>query len=141
MWDWGGTTPTGDVNGDGIADILIYEWNYGVGVVYGGSGPTSGSWSGTPYLLNTNGTGILNGTSGFVLKATGWGTYSSVGYQSAIADVNGDGYGDIISGNTSNVLNNPVIFGKSTWPASTNVTTSKRLSGRITLLLRPSSDT
>ena len=82
-----------------------------------------------PNLLNTNGTGILNGTSGFVLKATGWGTYSSVGYASAIADVNGDGYGDIISGNTEGVDNNPVIFGKSTWPASTNISAAGWLNG------------
>ena len=117
---WGSSLATGDVNGDGIADIVVGSNSYYgyAGVVYGGSG----SWSGTPYTLSS--AGILNGTNGFTL-ANGGAHYFGID-PSAVADVNGDGYADILSANSyySSKGNYLLVFGKSTWPATTTVTST-----------------
>ena len=80
----------GDVNGDGIDDVLIGAW--------GVDGP-GGSSDGAAYVIFGKTTGFpatlevtsLNGSNGFALLRTG----SSV---AAAGDVNGDGFDDIITG-------------------------------------------
>src|SRR3569832_235181 len=85
----------GDVNGDGISDLLIGATsatdgsNTSVGggyVVFG----KSGSFAAT-FDVNT-----LDGTNGF--KLTSQQTFSITGYSTASADFNGDGVSDLIIG-------------------------------------------
>jgi hypothetical protein len=83
----------GDVNGDGIDDVLIGAW--------GVDGP-DGSSAGAGYVIFGKTAGFssvvevtaLTGSNGFALLRTG----SSV---AAAGDVNGDGYIDIITGSYS----------------------------------------
>ncbi|WP_424990586.1 hypothetical protein [Fluviibacterium sp. S390] len=86
----------GDVNGDGIDDILIGGYR---------ADQTTGVDAGESYLVFGKDTGFaasvdlasLNGADGFVFKGIGAGDYS--GYSVAAAgDVNGDGIDDILIG-------------------------------------------
>ncbi len=97
----GGTTgaslAAGDVNGDGIQDLIIGEPLYGAysGAVYVVFGHT-GTWS----SMNVS---SLNGTNGFMISGVGDpGDGSQVGpftgASVAAGDVNGDGIADIIIG-------------------------------------------
>ncbi|MDB5334439.1 MAG: hypothetical protein JWN70_58, partial [Planctomycetaceae bacterium] len=95
---------TGDVNGDGFADILVG------GPVANGNGPDSGQsyliFGGQTNLatLDTAGGGaadgqinlsVLNGTTGYVLNGAAHSDDSGRGL-SEIGDINGDGFADLL---------------------------------------------
>jgi len=105
----------GDVNGDGIDDIIfgLSDSNDYKGqgyVLFGSKTPFPAIFS----LAN------LNGTNGFVLN--GMATYSLTGYSvSGAGDVNGDGIADIIIG-APGAIDEPgqsyVVFGKNSLTSS-----------------------
>ncbi len=107
--DMSGSTVSGagDVNSDGIADIIIGapNANNNAGQSYVMFGSKSGFT--TPFSLIK-----LNGNNGFAINGINSGDYS--GIASGVGDVNGDGIADIIIG--ANSANNQagqsyVIFG------------------------------
>ena len=89
---------TGDVNGDGFADVIVGAKNAGNTGTFGtGAGAAyivfgRNNFAGSPVDL-----GALGGNSGF--KVSGLGTYSGVGAAvHGAGDVNGDGFADLIVG-------------------------------------------
>jgi hypothetical protein len=102
----GGGFTTGDVNGDGKADLILgapdsYTASGGVDgagsvfVVYGGATRKDGvAWT-TPMVMNT---AFLNGggtaVNGFRLDGTNG--YEGAGYSLAIGDINDDGTSDVV---------------------------------------------
>jgi type II secretory pathway pseudopilin PulG len=92
----------GDVNGDGIPDLVIVT-SYGEAVV------VFGSKAGFPNPLPLN---SINGTNGFIVTGLIW-PYIAIG------DFNGDGYADMVFGNYNPIY---VLFGHaSPWPAVVNI--------------------
>ena len=97
--DVGYSVAAGDINGDGIADVIIgaVNWPGGSpspykGAVYIVWGKT-GAWSSSPTLLNA---AFLNGTTGIELDDSF--TNGCMGNALATGDVNGDGMADLIIG-------------------------------------------
>lgn len=87
----------GDVNGDGIPDLIIAEGNFNTSTAV-----VFGTRNGFPNPLPLS---SLDGTNGFKLTGVS-------GYRIATGDINGDGYSDIITFQSSNnTLNGYVIFG------------------------------
>lgn len=86
----------GDINGDGIADLIIGadsarpNGTQPTGAVYVLFGSRTGYT--TPFLLSG-----LDGTNGFRIKIS-TNTAINVGASVAVADINGDGYADMIIG-------------------------------------------
>jgi hypothetical protein len=122
----GGGLATGDVNGDGITDLLIWcgTGAYGlnrpdeVSVVFG----SATNWTATTITsLST-----LNGTNGFHLFGAADYVYLGGSHGMAVADVDGDGFGDMILGAlgyNSNAGTTYVIYGNvASWPANTELT-------------------
>jgi type II secretory pathway pseudopilin PulG len=111
----------GDVNKDGIADIVIGVSNTGSQLVYVVFGHT-GAWA-SSFNVNT-----INGTNGSVLSFPG--QVSGSGLSVAVGDINHDGYKDLIVGDVDSGVNNPynglagagavyVIYGQATpWPGT-----------------------
>ena len=107
----------GDVNGDGIDDLIIGAW---------GAGP-NGSYSGASYVVFGRTTGFaanlelasLDGTTGFKISGETASGYSGYSVASA-GDVNGDGVDDLIIGAWRVDLNgissgaSYVVFGRTT---------------------------
>lgn len=85
----------GDVNGDGVNDIIIgnhinnqAEQSY---IIFGGSTRKDGqSWTSCPCTLDS---AFLNGTNGVVLNGN---VNSAMGNAAASGDINGDGIADVI---------------------------------------------
>jgi prepilin-type N-terminal cleavage/methylation domain-containing protein len=117
----------GDVNGDRNADILFDAGNDEGGMIYVILGGATHK-DGTPWAAAATTTSLADGVNGFAI------TDSAASYdtlvQSAVADVNGDGIGDIIvnaPARNSGATNNGsvfVLFGKAAgWTASVAPTT------------------
>ncbi|BBL74641.1 beta strand repeat-containing protein [Methylomagnum ishizawai] len=95
--DWSGfsISATGDVNGDGYADLIVGAWG----------AESHGSYSGSSYVVFGKASGFaasldlstLNGTNGFRLDGAAADDQSGSSV-SAAGDVNGDGYADLIVG-------------------------------------------
>ncbi len=106
---------TGDVNGDGYADILVGAMtrNSNTGGGYVVFGKTTG-WSSTTALST------LTGANGFRIDATTAGSFSGTGFNAG--NFNGDGFADIIIGSANsapggvtNAGSAFLILGRGTW--------------------------
>ena len=116
----------GDINGDGIADLVIGESYYGSfsGAVYVVFGKTSG-WTAS-FDLST-----LNGTTGF--RMNGVSSWDEAGASVSVGNINGDAYDDIIIGAygassyTGYVY---VVFGKASgWASNASLSTLNGTNG------------
>jgi hypothetical protein len=117
----------GDLNGDGYSDVAISSGaNNGVYVLFGGNSRVWGRDSGrTPFQLSTIQSGTSTATVGTSANPHGFyvGSYGgapNVGLSVSGADLNGDGYSDLIIGSSvANSTNNTgagdayVIYGHS----------------------------
>lgn len=96
----------GDMNGDGLADMLVSGWKADEAYVVFGD---SGSWSSSFNLSS------LDGSNGFTFTGTGGSDTGS--YTKNVGDINGDGYSDMIVASAgSNEAY--VIFGGSSFSAT-----------------------
>jgi len=115
----GSSVATGDVNGDGIADLII-------------GAPDANSYNGVVYVVFGTRAGFpiplplasLDGTNGF--KLNGENNLEQAGHSVASGDINGDGIADIIVGAPDDRWRRGshayVVFGKrSAWSASTDL--------------------
>jgi hypothetical protein len=109
----------GDINGDGIEDIIVGAKGFGSGASHLGRsyvifGKTGGFGAGIDLAATT-----LNGTGGFVISDAGFGQNSG-GSVSRAGDINGDGIGDLLVGaigvdaHGENSGAAYVVFGKTT---------------------------
>ena len=119
----GGTGPAGDVNGDGVDDLLMSapmldapDGRANVGGVYVLFGKT-GAFSATVEVST------LNGSNGFVMY--GVAAYDYARYHSQAGDVNGDGYDDVILSSgypdpngIANAGQSYIVYGRPSFPAS-----------------------
>jgi len=127
---------TGDVNGDGIVDLIIgapYA-NNNSGVAYVVFGKDSSQGSNFPPLLDVS---SLTGTNGFRIQGAAADSYLGLSVSGA-GDINGDGMNDLLIG-APNANNNQgivyVIFGHSTlspnlpYPAVVDVSLANNMDG------------
>lgn len=121
----GQSVAVGDVNGDGIPDLIMGAPSSSNGTVYVVFGTTTGFPDPLPVLT-------LNGTNGFIINGVAPGDYTGVTV--AAGDVNGDGIADIITGAEDANVNGSgaafVLFGSRTaWPATFNLSTLNGTNG------------
>ncbi len=113
----------GDVNGDGIDDLLVgsdtYQTGNGSNGLLGAVAVIFGRRDGFPANLDF---GAL-GTYGALIRGQGKGFATAIG---GAGDVNGDGFDDIILGASNAGASADgeafVVFGRAVWPASQNTT-------------------
>lgn len=86
---WTEDLEAGDVNGDGVTDIILGNWNYERAEVFLGKKEGFASKS-------VNWDSSLNGTDGFTIKDDAGISGFSVKRVSVPGDINGDGYDDIV---------------------------------------------
>ncbi|MDE3038649.1 MAG: FG-GAP repeat protein, partial [Pseudomonadota bacterium] len=127
----GWSVAAGDVNGDGIPDLIIgapFASLNGVSdvgsvyVVFGGATRKDGtSWTSCPCTLNAS--FFLNGTNGVEFDGAAVNNYT--GGSVAVGDVNGDGIADVVIGADHAAVGAGsvyVVFGKKTgWPGATTL--------------------
>ncbi len=119
----GSVSSAGDINDDGIDDLVI-------GAI--GAGPNNNLGSGNTYVVFGNSTNLdhplmlsnLDGSNGFVIHGVDIGDQSGKSVSSA-GDINGDGIGDLLIGaigaepnDNSRAGSTYVVFGSSTGQAS-----------------------
>ena len=101
----------GDVNGDGLSDVLVsLPWHDAGGVDAGRSYVVFGKASGATVNIND----IVAGTGGFAITGETAGDYSGSSLAAA-GDVNGDGLSDVLvsaPNNGGNTGRSYVVFGK-----------------------------
>jgi FG-GAP repeat/FG-GAP-like repeat len=121
--DWSGLSVSGagDVNGDGLADLIISADNADPGgrIDAGKTYVVFGKGTGTAVNLSA----VEAGTGGFVINGQTAGDWSAYSVSGA-GDVNGDGLADVVvgaifadPGGVSNAGKSYVVFGKSTGTA------------------------
>ena len=116
----------GDVNGDGVDDVMLSAWilNGPAGASVGGSyiifGKTTATAGAFPAVLEVS---ALNGSNGFVMYGANASDFAK--YGSAAGDVNGDGYDDILIGageadpnGITNAGQSYIVYGRSSFGAS-----------------------
>ena len=111
----GSAVAAGDVNGDGVADLVIGAPNANGGkgsvfVVYG----SKGMWAHGGYTLDSiANTGLINGVNGFRLDGAVGGEH--VGSSVAVGNINGGSMADMVIG-TSGAANDTVyvVYGSAT---------------------------
>ena len=116
----------GDINGDGLADLIVAAPKLNPGTSYVIFGRLN--WSG---ISAVNLSTIAAGSGGFVLNGGASGGDSMISVASA-GDINGDGYADVIIGGHSannNTGTSYVVFGKANWSGISAVNLSAIAAG------------
>jgi hypothetical protein len=107
----GATHLVGDIDGDGIDDMIIgqhQDWTDGMIVVFG----KATGWPVPPDGLSMD---DLDGTNGFRIENSDPGGYRFLGWSLAVGDINEDGYDDIYA---PAWVHDFIIFGgPKPWPA------------------------
>ncbi|MBA8667683.1 FG-GAP repeat protein [Holosporaceae bacterium 'Namur'] len=112
----------GDVNGDGIADLIIGGYQTGASYVVFGSQ--------SPFPANIN-LANLNGKNGFIISGIN-SQYSNISPVSSAGDINDDGIADIIIGDSlrdSLAGASYVIFGNKYLPANMSISDLNGVNG------------
>ena len=119
----GSAVASGDVNGDGIADVMVGAPNATVGavttagktyVIFGNAGTWNTGTANPTILANLNGATAVNGTNGVIINGTTSGDLS--GTSLSTGDINGDSIADLIIGApTASAGMAYVVYGKATW--------------------------